>query len=275
MAFQWAYVAPRVPLTVARQYPSKTGGCSISGCKRTPTEWHHIISQAQIIRRRMPESMFTDPGNLQELCRYHHNMTTASMDRKRLTKKHGPLGKRKPRMTEDERNAAKKKAKEKKQKEKMAFLKDVIEPSLDAMHSRGAASLAKNRRPQKKTWDRWTEMTEWEGFPIERAYPPDHWLHDPEQYIEDLSLEIEAEGSNVWCKGGGFTHCHDNWREGKVSKVPPYIPYGLVDNREQVVCAKCNRIGHESKNCYTKSVETDKGPLGRIGKKLKEGLPRR
>ena len=117
MAFQWAYVAPRVPLTVARQYPSKTGGCSISGCKRTPTDWHHIISQAQIIRRGLPESMFTDPGNLQELCRYHHDMTTASMDRKRLTKKHGPLGKRKPRMTEAERNAAKKKAKEKKQKE--------------------------------------------------------------------------------------------------------------------------------------------------------------
>lgn len=265
---------PALPLTVARQYPPKTGECSISGCKRTPTDWHHIISQAQIIKRRLPESMFTDSGNLQELCRYHHDMTTASMDRKRLTKKHGPLGKRKPRMTDAERMAAKKKAKEEKKKQKEVFFNDVIAPSLDAMHSRGAANPKKHKLPNKKILHRITEVTEWEGAAIEMAYPPDHWLHDPEQYNEDLNLIIEAGGRNVWCKGGAIVRCQDNWREGKIS-IPPYTPYELVDNREQVVCAKCNRIGHESKNCHAKSVETDKGPLGRTLKKLKEGLPRR
>lgn len=80
---------------MARKYPPKTGKCAISHCSRGRTDWHHIISQAQIIKRGLPESMFTDPGNLQELCRYHHDMTTASISRRQLTKKHGPISRRK------------------------------------------------------------------------------------------------------------------------------------------------------------------------------------
>ena len=68
-------------------YPQKTGNCEIHGCRRKPTDWHHVISQNQIQKRRLPQSMLTDPGNLKEYCRYHHMMTTSFMVRKRLDKK--------------------------------------------------------------------------------------------------------------------------------------------------------------------------------------------
>ncbi len=70
-------------VTVAR-YPKKTGHCDISGCNRKPTDWHHVISQGQIKKRGLPKSFYTDPGNLSEFCRYHHDMTTASLTRKYL-----------------------------------------------------------------------------------------------------------------------------------------------------------------------------------------------
>ena len=68
------------------EYPEKTGKCEISGCKNTPTDWHHVISQGQIKKRGLPYSYYTDRGNLKEYCREHHDMTTASMARKYLTK---------------------------------------------------------------------------------------------------------------------------------------------------------------------------------------------
>ena len=69
------------------RYPPKKGRCEIRGCKNTPTEWHHVISQAQIKKRGLPTKYYTDPGNLKEFCRTHHDMTTASMNRKFLEKK--------------------------------------------------------------------------------------------------------------------------------------------------------------------------------------------
>lgn len=69
------------------RYPPKKGRCEIRGCKNTPTEWHHVISQAQIKKRGLPAKYYTDPGNLKEFCRTHHDMTTASMNRKFLEKK--------------------------------------------------------------------------------------------------------------------------------------------------------------------------------------------
>ena len=68
-------------------YPPKTRKCEIDGCCRKPTDWHHVISQNQIQKRGLPQSMLTDPGNLKEYCRYHHMMTTSFMVRKRLDKK--------------------------------------------------------------------------------------------------------------------------------------------------------------------------------------------
>ncbi len=68
-------------------YPQKTGSCEIYGCRRKPTDWHHVISQNQIQKRGLPKSMLTDPGNLKEYCRYHHMMTTSFLVRKKLDKK--------------------------------------------------------------------------------------------------------------------------------------------------------------------------------------------
>ena len=78
------------------RYPKKSGRCEIKGCKNTPTDWHHVISQAQIKKRGLPKSFYTDRGNLKEFCREHHDMTTASMTRKYLEGKDKPKTKPKP-----------------------------------------------------------------------------------------------------------------------------------------------------------------------------------
>ncbi|MBV44032.1 MAG: hypothetical protein CMA54_04565, partial [Euryarchaeota archaeon] len=73
--------------------PAKTGTCSI--CKKKgSTDWHHIISQHHAIRTGR-EDLLDNPDNVVELCRGCHKQTTASMVRKRLTKKHGPMKRRK------------------------------------------------------------------------------------------------------------------------------------------------------------------------------------
>ena len=66
------------PPVMARM-PKKTGRCSITKCRRKPTEWHHVIAQGRIRRRRLDPALLTDPGNLVELCGHHHAMTTASL----------------------------------------------------------------------------------------------------------------------------------------------------------------------------------------------------
>ena len=68
----------------------KTGICRI--CKRRGyTELHHIVSQGHAIRTDQLD-LLTNPGNIVELCRYHHNQTTASMVRKRLSRGGWPSG---------------------------------------------------------------------------------------------------------------------------------------------------------------------------------------
>ena len=211
---------------MSRQYPPKSGECSIGGCSRNPTDWHHIISQAQIITRGLPESMFTDPGNLQELCRYHHDMTTASLTRKRLTKKNGPY-KAKPRLTTDQRRELKQKKKEEWKRKEEEHFANIIKPSLEKMFNRGAANPKKNRIINQYSKDKkWRRMMEnprsissasmFEKT-IENAYPPDHWLHDPEKYDEGFSIEFENGGNIVWTNGGWFTNRSSKWKE-----IPAY-----------------------------------------------------
>ena len=91
--------------------PKKTGRCEISGCQSTPTDWHHVISQNQIRKRGLPKSFFTDPGNLKEFCRKHHDMTTASMDRKRLEKQAEKKAKKPARKAKPPKKAKKAKPK--------------------------------------------------------------------------------------------------------------------------------------------------------------------
>ena len=64
--------------------PRKTGRCAITGCERTPTQWHHIIAQGRIKRKNLDPALLTEPGNLVEFCIHHHDMTTASLVRKEL-----------------------------------------------------------------------------------------------------------------------------------------------------------------------------------------------
>ena len=100
--------------------PKKTGRCEIAGCRNTPTDWHHVISQNQIKKRGLPKSFFTDPGNLKEYCRKHHDMTTASMDRKRLEKQAKKKVKAKPKKA--------KKSKPKKKAGKFDDLRKIYPP---------------------------------------------------------------------------------------------------------------------------------------------------
>ena len=213
---------------VSRRYTPNTGECSITGCKRTPTEWHHIISQAQIITRGLPESMFTDPGNLQELCRFHHDMTTASLSRKILTKKNGPY-KAKPRLTYQQIQDMKKKRKRDIEKEKQDYFDNVISPSLEKMYRRGASFPGflsnLNQNSRDKRWRRMMEAPscrfsfQFQEMTVENAYPPDHWLHNPEEYDEDFSIEFENGGNIVWTNGGWFRSKSRKW------DIPPYRTY--------------------------------------------------
>ena len=75
----WGIEGPRSPRLGMARMPKKTGGCSITGCRRTPTEWHHIIARGRIRRRRLDPALLTDPGNLVELCGHHHAMTMTSL----------------------------------------------------------------------------------------------------------------------------------------------------------------------------------------------------
>jgi hypothetical protein len=60
------------------EMPMKAGRCSINGCRKKPTEWHHIIPQGRIMSKGLDPALLTDPGNLVEFCAHHHAMTTAS-----------------------------------------------------------------------------------------------------------------------------------------------------------------------------------------------------
>ena len=59
--------------------PKKAGRCSITGCEKKPTEWHHIIPQGRIMGKGLDPALLTDPGNLVEFCDHHYAMTTASL----------------------------------------------------------------------------------------------------------------------------------------------------------------------------------------------------
>ena len=94
---------------------AKTGTCKI--CKsRGRTEWHHIISQYHSIRTGQEHLLHT-PDNVIELCKRCHSQTTASMVRKRLTKKFGPVNRTRVRpLTSEQKKAAREKKRAKRKK---------------------------------------------------------------------------------------------------------------------------------------------------------------
>jgi len=64
------------------EMPKKAGRCSITGCRKKQTEWHHIIPQGRIMSKGLDPALLTDPGNIVEFCALHHAMTTSSLVQK-------------------------------------------------------------------------------------------------------------------------------------------------------------------------------------------------
>ena len=174
----------------------KSGICKI--CKRSGrTDWHHIISQHHAIKTRQVH-LLDNPDNMIELCRKCHNQTTASMVRKRLTRKHGPINSRpsRKRLTPQEKMAIR----EKTQREKVKR----IEESMRKLAARGGGLWIGKYRPSR-AMEKFRQIHGGDvlGVEIENLYPPDHWLHSPERYSSSLSKRFERDWMRT-LNGGAF-----------------------------------------------------------------------
>jgi hypothetical protein len=172
----------------------KSGICKI--CKRSGrTDWHHIISQHHAIKTGQTH-LLDNPDNVIEICRRCHNQTTASMVRKRLTRKYGRITSGPPRkhLTPQEKRALR----EKKQKEK----EKIIEESMRKIVARGGGLWIGKYRPSR-AMEKFRQVHGGDvfGVEIENLYPPDHWLHSPERYSSSLSKRFERDW--MWTLSGG------------------------------------------------------------------------
>ena len=172
----------------------KSGICKI--CKRSGrTDWHHIISQHHAIKTGQTH-LLDNPDNVIEICRRCHNQTTASMVRKRLTRKHGPINSRpsRKRLTPQEKMAIR----EKTQREKVKR----IEESMRKLAARGGGLWIGKYRPSR-AMEKFRQIHGGDvlGVEIENLYPPDHWLHSPERYSSSLSKRFERDW--MWTLNGG------------------------------------------------------------------------
>ena len=172
----------------------KSGICKI--CKRSGrTDWHHIISQHHAIKTGQTH-LLDNPDNVIEICRRCHNQTTASMVRKRLTRKYGRItsGPPRKRLTPQKKRALR----EKKQKEK----EKRIEESMRKIVARGGGLWIGKYRPSR-AMEKFRQVHGGDvlGVEIENLYPPDHWLHSPERYSGSLSKRFERDW--MWTLSGG------------------------------------------------------------------------
>ncbi len=174
----------------------KSGICRI--CTRSGrTDWHHIISQHHAIKTGQTH-LLDNPNNVIEICRRCHNQTTASMVRKRLTRKYGRINSKPPRkrLTPQEKRALK----ERKQKEE----EKRIEESMQKIVARGGGLWIGKYRPSR-AMEKFRQIHGGDvfGIEIENLYPPDHWLHSPERYSSSLSKRFERDW--MWTlRGGAF-----------------------------------------------------------------------
>ena len=174
----------------------KSGICKI--CKRSGrTDWHHIISQHHAIKTGQAH-LLDNPDNVIEICRRCHNQTTASMVRKRLTRKYGRINSKPPRkrLTPQEKMALK----ERKEKEE----EKRIEDSMQKIVARGGGLWIGKYRPSR-AMEKFRQIHGGDvfGVEIENLYPPDHWLHSPERYSSSLSKRFERDW--MWTlRGGAF-----------------------------------------------------------------------
>ena len=172
----------------------KSGLCHICNC-RGYTEWHHIISQHHSIKTKQ-NHLLHNPKNVVELCKRCHDQTTASMVRKRLTKRHGPINTRgkRGRATPEEKRLAK-------ERKKLAREKKV-DDSMQKIVARGAGIWRRYSRP-RSTIKKFREIHGGDVIGVEMGnlYPSDHWLHSPEQYSSSLSKRFERDW--LWTMTGG------------------------------------------------------------------------
>ena len=174
----------------------KSGVCKI--CTRSGrTDWHHIISQHHAIKTGQTH-LLDNPNNVIEICRRCHNQTTASMVRKRLTRKYGRINSKPPRkrLTPQEKMALK----ERKEKEE----EKRIEDSMQKIVARGGGLWIGKYRPSR-AMEKFRQIHGGDvfGVEIENLYPPDHWLHSPERYSSSLSKRFERDW--MWTlRGGAF-----------------------------------------------------------------------
>jgi len=136
--------------------------------------------------------MYTDPGNLQELCRHHHDMTTASMDRKRLEKEKGPL--------QSPRKKVKRKVVDSEAKENVSKLRSDFTKSKLLLTKRGVWNNLGDRPSKVQNFLKGS--MKFKGTKLESLYPPDHWLFDSNKYDERTCKEFEGSGW-CWSKYGG------------------------------------------------------------------------
>ena len=172
----------------------KSGICKI--CERSGrTDWHHIISQHHAIKTGQTH-LLDNPNNVVEICRRCHNQTTASMVRKRLTRKYGRINSKPPRkrLTPQEKRALK----ERKQKEE----EKRIEESMQKIVARGGGLWIGKYRPSR-AMEKFRQVHGGDvfGVEIENLYPPDHWLYSPERYSSSLSKRFERDW--MWTLSGG------------------------------------------------------------------------
>jgi len=87
---------------------------------------------------------------------------------------------------------------------------------------------------------------------------------------------IKKKSSLKKTKQNKVIRCNGVKKNGKsckqiVAKKGDYCKYhsSQKNGQKKVICAKCNRIGHESKDCYAKTKVAGRDPLSRI---LRSGL---
>jgi len=193
--------------------PKKSGSCSICK-KKDSTEWHHITTQATSKEIGIID-LLSSPNNVKELCRicYDQTMISLSLEQKKIVKD-----------------------------EKLTNLRNEQSISGKKLLKRGVLSTTKKhgRKPKGVTT-------------LNKLYPPDHYLHNSNQYNEKESKTFEK---------------HYVWSAMDAGALPRSKP----DKDRKVICAKCNRVGHESKDCVAKSINAGSGILFNLER---NGLPKR
>ena len=100
--------------------------------------------------------------------------------------------------------------------------------------------------------------------------------------IRELEGLIVKKKTKPYANNKTVNRCKGVKRNGDpckqfVRKKGGYCQYHSDQKRakKKVICAKCNRIGHESKDCYAKTKVSGKGAWNQLFPNERKGLPKR